>query len=108
MEEVASGAWDAAGLGRRRSGMKMVLLCLLLGAAARVDGDGEGKSSWPCWRGPTSSGSVDEPAIEVVDDLGQAKRVWKSEERFPMPYGRGRQGKPIDTNPSFAVSVVSR
>jgi outer membrane protein assembly factor BamB len=38
---------------------------------------------WPCWRGPNGNGSAPDPGFKLVDDLGKAKLLWKSDQEIP-------------------------
>jgi outer membrane protein assembly factor BamB len=65
---------------------------------------GSDAAAWPNWRGPTSSGGIDEPGITLVDDLNKATLVWKSEEKVPSSYGRFNKSGPV--NGGFCDPVV--
>jgi len=43
-------------------------------------------AGWPCWRGPTGSGSAADYPGEVIDDFSQAKVLWNGEDRPPKCY----------------------
>lgn len=60
-----------------------VLLCWIVAGRAARGGSGD----WPRWRGPTSNGSAADCGEELVDAMGDAKLVWKSEDRgLPTSY----------------------
>ena len=69
---------------------------LLLGPGLLVIGAMTGSSplvaadapSWPCYQGPNGNFSASDCNLTLVDDLAQAKLLWKSEE--PTPVGAGQ------------------
>ena len=88
---------------------RFLLIGTCLGLAGQsFAADKTARQGWPCWRGPDSSGSADD-GVELVDDLGKARFVWQSEDRLPMPYGRGQQGAPIDLkiNGGFCDPIIA-
>lgn len=44
-------------------------------------------TDWPCWRGPACSGWGVDSGVPLVDDLNDARLVWKNEEELPGSYG---------------------
>ena len=43
-------------------------------------------AGWPCWRGPTGSGSAADCKGEVVEDIADAQWTWNGEDRHPVEY----------------------
>ncbi|MFC1462410.1 HEAT repeat domain-containing protein [Verrucomicrobiota bacterium] len=44
-------------------------------------------TDWPRWRGPNCNGSGPDSGVALVDDLNDARLVWKNEEEMPGSYG---------------------
>jgi len=72
--------------------MATILLALFAGAPAWAGESAEAQTPydvklapWPCWRGPYFNGSAPDQGIELIDDLGKAKLLWKSD--VPIPAG---------------------
>lgn len=59
-------------------GAWMVLAASAFGAAAQA-----AAPSWPCFQGPNGNFSATECGLVLVDDLAQARLLWKSEEPTP-------------------------
>jgi outer membrane protein assembly factor BamB len=54
------------------------LIAILLMAGL---GAGEAAPAWPCWRGPEGSGAATPCGKPLVDDLADARVVWRSQEQ---------------------------
>lgn len=54
------------------------------GAPAGTDDRPWRSKDWPCWSGPETAFRAADSGVELVDDLNQARLVWRSEEVTPM------------------------
>lgn len=79
---ISVGIWTALVLG-------------LFASAWAADEPASVQGQWPCWRGPTCSGSATDHAGKLVDRPGQARLLWRSEEIVYSTYNgtcTGRSG----------------
>lgn len=109
-----------------RAAMQLWLICAAM-TAVSLFGDRPGQAAeaaaaehvdWPCWSGPYTTFVATPSGSQLVDDLNDARLVWRSDEVTPMAkahaarsgqYSAGRHGGNQDGKPSGGGSspVVS-
>ena len=62
----------------RTFALLLVVASAVLGAKAYA-----AEPSWPCCQGPNGNFSATDSSLTLVDDLHQARLLWKSEEQPP-------------------------
>jgi len=75
------------------------------------DPDGAWRIGWPCWSGPHTNFSGVLSGAKLVDDLRDARLLWKSEGTIPVgkahnpgSSSRGARGKPTGGGASPIVA----
>ena len=90
----------ASRLAARRAAGAAVLLI----ASGAIGGD------YPRWRGPNSDGAADEPGAKLIDSWADARLLWKSEQKNPVPFlWRPTRGWPPKNlgNGGFAAPAIA-
>ena len=72
----------------------LLMLCLLLTVPTNTRADeqqppSQAAPSWPCFHGPNGNFSATDCGLTLVDDLRDAKLLWKSQE--PTPPGAAQR-----------------
>ena len=79
--------------------MRIVLLLLSVIGAAHAD--------WPCWRGPAGSGVGSDNGQPLVDDLKDARLVWRSEARDLPGTAYSSKSADTETDGGYASPIVA-